>query len=151
LLGWQSPEFNRWMRRGTFPLMNLEPGEFIYFCCYATIGLVSPVSFFLFTLLEFYGLQLQHLSLHSLILVVTFVHFCEMFICVRPLVTLFRMFHVLRWSEKGSGLIGAFYFQLWAKGSTTYIAPISSGKWVRWGEDWVVIRADVHYRLVLPT
>jgi hypothetical protein len=28
---------------------------------------------------------------------------------------------------------------------------ISSGKWDRWKEDWVVVRADVHDHLVLPT
>jgi hypothetical protein len=114
-------------------------------------GLVPPVSSFLFTMLEFYGLQLQHLAPHSLILVAIFIHFCEMLVCVRPSVTLFRMFHMLRWSGKGSGLIGAYYFQIWAKGSIVYIAPINSSKWDRWREDWVVGRADVHDRLVLST
>jgi hypothetical protein len=61
------------------------------------------------------------------------------------------MFYVLRWSGKGSGLIDAYYFQLQAKGPITYIAPISFDKWDHWREDWVVIRADVHSRLVLPT
>jgi hypothetical protein len=61
------------------------------------------------------------------------------------------MFHVLRWSRKGSGLIGAYYFQLWVKGPIAYITPISSGKWDHWREDWVVVWADVHDRLALPT
>jgi hypothetical protein len=56
LLGWQSPRFNKWMRRNTLPLINLQPGEFIYFSCYALAGLVPPVSSFIFTLLEFYEL-----------------------------------------------------------------------------------------------
>jgi hypothetical protein len=112
---------------------------------------VPSVLFFLFMLVEFYGLQLQHLSLQSLVLVVTFIHFCEMFVCVRLSVTLFRMFHMLRWSEKGSGLIDTYYFYLRAKGPITYIAPISSGKWDRWREDWVVVCAIVRNRLVLPT
>jgi hypothetical protein len=43
-------------------------------------------------------------------LVVIFVHFREMFIYVRPSVSLFWLFHVLRWSGKGSGLIDAYYF-----------------------------------------
>jgi hypothetical protein len=60
------------MRHNTLPLVNLQPGEFIYFSCYAAVGLVPPVSSFLFTLLEFYGLQLQHLSHQSLVLVVIF-------------------------------------------------------------------------------
>jgi hypothetical protein len=45
------------------------------------------------------------------------------------------MFHILRWSGKGSGLIGTYYFQLQAKGLITYNAPISSSKWDRWRED----------------
>jgi hypothetical protein len=70
------------MWHGTFPLINLQLGEFVFFSCYAAAGLVSPVSSFLFTLLEFYGHQLQHLSPHSLILVVIIIHFYEMFIYV---------------------------------------------------------------------
>jgi hypothetical protein len=67
--------------------------------------------------------------------VVIFVHFCDMFVCVRSLVTLFWMFHVQRWSEKGSSLIDVYYFQIRAKGLIMYIAPISSDKWDRWRED----------------
>jgi hypothetical protein len=98
VLSWQLSGFDGWMRCGTFPLINLQPREFIFFSCYTTAGLVPPMSSFLFTLLEFYGLQLQHLSPHYLILVAIFIHFCEMFICVQPSVNLFWLFHVLRWS-----------------------------------------------------
>jgi hypothetical protein len=77
------------MRRSAFPLVILQPVEFIFFSCYAAAGLVPPVSSFLFTLLEYYGLQLQHMLPHSLVLVVIFIHFYEMFICMRPSVTLF--------------------------------------------------------------
>jgi hypothetical protein len=47
---------DEWMWCDTFPLINLQPGEFIFFSCYTTAGLVPPVSSFFFTLLEFYGL-----------------------------------------------------------------------------------------------
>jgi hypothetical protein len=60
---------------------------------------------------------------------VIFPHFCEMFICMWLSVTLFRIFHVSRWYKRGSGLIDAYYFQLWAKGPMAYTAPINSGKW----------------------
>jgi hypothetical protein len=46
------------MRHDTSPLINLQLGEFIYFSCYAVTRLVPLVSFFFFTLLEFYGLHL---------------------------------------------------------------------------------------------
>jgi hypothetical protein len=58
VLGNQLLGFDRWMRHGTFPLINLQPGEFVFFSCYAVARLVPLVSSFLFTLLEFYGLQL---------------------------------------------------------------------------------------------
>jgi hypothetical protein len=83
--------------------------------------------------------------------VVIFIHFYEMFVFVRPSITLFQMFHVLWWSGKGSDLIGAYDFHIWVKGPITYIAPISSSKWDRLREDWVVVRADVHDHLVLQT
>jgi hypothetical protein len=44
LLGWQSPGFDGWMRRGIFLLINLQLGEFVFFSCYVTVGLVPPVS-----------------------------------------------------------------------------------------------------------
>jgi hypothetical protein len=115
------------LRHGTLPLINLQQGEFIYFY-YAMAGLLPPVSSFLFMLLVLYGLQLQHLSPDSTVLVAIFIDFCEMFICVPLLVTLFRMLHMLRWSRKGSGLIGTYYIQIWAKGPIAYITPSSSGK-----------------------
>jgi hypothetical protein len=80
--------------------------------------------------------------------VVIFVHLCEMFIYVWPSISLFRLFHVLRWSRKGLGLISAYYFQFCAMGS---IAPISPSKWDRWREDWVIVWADIHNCLVLLT
>jgi hypothetical protein len=65
-----------------------------------------------FTLLEYYGLQLQHLSSHSITQVAIFVHFYEMFVYVRPLVRLFRLFHVLQSSERSPTHLGAYYFQI---------------------------------------
>jgi hypothetical protein len=109
MLGWQSPGYGNWVQCDAFVLINFQPGELVFFSFYAAAGLVLPMPPFL-TLLEFYALQLHHLSPHSLILAAIFVHFCEIFICVRPLVTLFRLFHMLRWVEKGTNPIGIYYF-----------------------------------------
>jgi hypothetical protein len=65
-----------------------------------------------FTLLEFYGIQLQHLSPQSFILVTIFIHFCEMSVSLQPSNPLFQLFHVLRWAGKGMNPIGTYYFQL---------------------------------------
>jgi hypothetical protein len=75
-LGWQAPRYDSWLQCGTLPLVNLRSGEFIFFAYDTTAGLVPMVFSFLHTLLEFYGLQLQQLSLHSFILVVILIHLC---------------------------------------------------------------------------
>jgi hypothetical protein len=69
-----------------------QPGNFVYFLAYALAGLVPPFSSFFLVLLEHCGLQLQHLSPHSIMLVVIFTHFREIFVGVRPLVRLFWCF-----------------------------------------------------------
>jgi hypothetical protein len=61
------------------PLANLAPGDFVFFSAYALAGLVPPVSSFFLMLLEFYELQLQHLSPNSITLVAIFIHLYEMF------------------------------------------------------------------------
>jgi hypothetical protein len=86
-------------------------------------------------LLEYYDLQLQDLSLHSITLVVIFVHFCEMFVCVWPSVRLFQLFHMLRSSGRSPTHLGAYYFQLRAKGPVTYITSLTPDKWDWWIED----------------
>jgi hypothetical protein len=62
LLKWQSSEFDGRMRCGSIPLNSLRPDEFIFFTSYTLSGLVFLFSFFIFTLLETYDLQLNHLS-----------------------------------------------------------------------------------------
>jgi hypothetical protein len=62
----------------------MRSGDFVFFSEYTLSGLVPPLSSFFLTLLEHYGLQLQHLSQHFIMLVAIFVHLCEMFVGVRP-------------------------------------------------------------------
>jgi hypothetical protein len=65
-------------------LANMRPGNFVFFVVYALAGLVPPLSSFFLTLLEYYGLQLQHLSPNSIALVAIFIHLCKMYVGVRP-------------------------------------------------------------------
>jgi hypothetical protein len=67
----------------------LWPGEFIFFTSYTLAGLVLPFSSFFFTLLETYGLQLHQILLHSITLVVIFVHLYKMYVGMRPSMRLF--------------------------------------------------------------
>jgi hypothetical protein len=61
----------------------MRPGDFVFFAAYALARLVPPLSSFFLTLLEYYGLQLQHLSPNSIALVAIFIQLYEMFVGVR--------------------------------------------------------------------
>jgi hypothetical protein len=91
---------------------------------HALAGLVLPFSYFL-TLLEWYDLQLHHLSSHSITLVVIFVHVCVMYVVVRPSMCLFRLFHMVCSSEKRASPTGGYYFQHITKGSVVYIMKVA--------------------------
>jgi hypothetical protein len=108
VIRWQSPRYDSKMWCGIVSLANMQPSDFIFFSLYALSRLVPPLSSF-FMLLEHYRLQLQHLSPPSM-LVVIFIHFCEVFMAVRSLVRLFCRFHVLRVMSKHPPHIGSYYF-----------------------------------------
>jgi hypothetical protein len=83
-MGWQAPDLACKVKSGDASLANMRPGDFIFFVAYALARLVPPLSSFFLTLLEYYGLQLQHLSPNSIALVAIFVHLCELYVGVRP-------------------------------------------------------------------
>jgi hypothetical protein len=101
-------------------------------------------------LLEYYGLQLQHLPPNSIALVAIFVHLYELYVVVRPSVRLFRRFFVLKAASPHPPLIGGHYFQRRTLGHARYIALVSPDRWERWREDWALVQVDVHDRLALP-
>jgi hypothetical protein len=68
LLGWTTPELSRKIRAGLSSLSDLVAGEFVLFNAYITCGLAPPISSFFLLLLEEFGLQLQHLTPHSVLL-----------------------------------------------------------------------------------
>jgi hypothetical protein len=150
LMGWQAPGLTCKVKSGAASLANMRPVDFIFFVAYTLAGLVQSLSSFFLTLLEYYRLQLQHLSPNSIALVAIFVRLCEMYVWVRPSVRLFRCFFVPKAVSPRPPLIGGHYFQRRTPGHTSYIAPVSPGRWERWREDWALEQADVHDRLVLP-
>jgi hypothetical protein len=150
LMGWEAPGLTCMVKSGAASLANMRPGDFVFFVTYALARLVPTLSSFFLTLLEYYGLQLQHLSLNSIALVAIFIHLCEMYVGVQPSVRLFQRFFVLKAASPCLSLIGGYYFQRRTPGHARYIAPVSPGKWERWREDWVLVQAGVHDWLALP-
>jgi hypothetical protein len=110
VIGWQSLGYDSVMRRGIVSLANMQPDDFIFFSSYAMYGLVSPLSSFFIMLLQHYTLQLYHLSPHSITLVAIFIHLCERFVGVPPLVHLFHSFHVLCAMHKHPPRFCGYYF-----------------------------------------
>ena len=88
-----------------------------------------PISPFFLLLLEEFGLQLQHLTPHSILQVAIFVHFCGMFVGVAACTSLFRQFFVLVRSGKGKDHLGAYYFQTRSDPTVTYIATLGGARW----------------------
>jgi hypothetical protein len=111
LMGWHASRLAPKLKRGITPLVNMVAGDFIFFAMYALAVLVPPLSSFFLTLLEYYVLQLQHLSPNSIMPVAIFIHFYEMFVGMRPSVRLFRRFFVMKAMSQHPPLISSYYFQ----------------------------------------
>jgi hypothetical protein len=151
LLGWITPAFVGRIRAGTTPLGDLAAGEFVLFVSYLSCGLALPISPFFLLLLEEFGLQLQHLTPHSILQVAIFVHFCEMFVGVAACTSLFRQFFVLVRSGKGKDHLGTYYFQSRPDPIVTYIASLGGARWENWRSDWVIASAEASDCLALPS
>jgi hypothetical protein len=150
LLGWTTPELVGKIWAGKVPLRDLAAGEFVLFNSYAMCELVPPISSFFLLLLEEFGLQLQHLTPQSTLLVAVFAHFMKMFVGVRPCTAIFRHFYALVGSGRSKREVGAYYFQLWQGTADSYTSAFSSTKCEDWHDGWVITKTDTNDRLELP-
>jgi hypothetical protein len=123
LLGWSALGLAGRICTGAAPLGDLAAGEFVLFTSYISCELALSISPFFLLLLEEFGLQLQHLTPHSILQAAIFVHLCEMFVGVAPCTSLFRHFFVLVKSGKSRDHIGAYYFQTRPNLVIVYIPP----------------------------
>jgi hypothetical protein len=151
LLIWSVPAFAGRIRVGATPLGDLAAGEFVLFVSYLSCGLALPISLFFLLMLEELGLQLQHLTLHSILQAAIFTHLCEMFMGVAPCTSLFRHFFMLVRSGKAKDHLGAYYFQTRQDLAGAYISSLGGARWENWHADWVIVSAEANDRLVLPS
>jgi hypothetical protein len=82
LLGWGASTFVGRIYASASPLGDLAVGEFVLFVSYLSCRLALPISPFFLLLLEELGLQLQHLTPHSILQAAICAHLCEMFVGV---------------------------------------------------------------------
>jgi hypothetical protein len=151
LLGWSVPTHTWRIWAGATPLSDLAAGEFVLFASYLSCGLALPISPFFMLLLEDLGLQLQHLTPHSILQAAIFAHLCEMFVGVAPCTSLFHHFFVLVKSKKAKDHLGVYYFQTRADSVGAYISSLSGARWENWRVEWVIASTEASGRLVLPS
>jgi hypothetical protein len=113
--------------------------------------LALPISPFFLLLLEELGLQLQHLTPHSILQAAIFVHLCEMFVRVAPGTSLFHHFFVLVKSGKAKDHLSAYYFQTRSDSAVANIPTLGGARWENWRSDWVIASAEANDHLVLPS
>nr|AAT73650.1 hypothetical protein [Oryza sativa Japonica Group] len=126
------------------------PGRSVFFLPFAMAGLVPPFSSFFMDVLEFYDLQMAHLTPNAVMTLAIFAHLCEMFIGVRPSLRLFRWFFTVQ-SVSPPSVVGGCYFQPRGPVSNRYIPCALRKKWDDWKSDWFYTPLANEARLRLPS
>ena len=76
VMQWRAGEGEDYPMEGTL--------ETVLFHDFVERGLTLPVSEFFYALLQFWGIQLHHLTLQSILHLLFFTHFCEAFLGILP-------------------------------------------------------------------
>nr|ABA95558.1 retrotransposon protein, putative, unclassified [Oryza sativa Japonica Group] len=126
------------------------PGRSVFFLPFAMAGLVLPFSSFFMDVLEFYDLQMAHLTPNAVMTLAIFAHLCEMFIGVRPSLRLFRWFFTVQ-SVSPPSVVGGCYFQPRGPALNRYIPCALRKKWDDWKSDWFYTPLADEARLRLPS
>nr|CAE03901.2 OSJNBb0026I12.9 [Oryza sativa Japonica Group] len=126
------------------------PGRSVFFLPFAMAGLVPPFSSFFMDVLEFYDLQMAHLTPNAVMTLVIFAHLCEMFIGVRPSLRLFWWFFTVQPVSPPS-VVGGCYFQPRGPVLNRYIPCVLRKKWDDWKSDWFYTPLADEARLRLPS
>nr|ABA93607.1 retrotransposon protein, putative, unclassified [Oryza sativa Japonica Group] len=126
------------------------PGRSVFFLPFAMAGQVPPFSSFFMDVLEFYNLQMAHLTPNAVMTLAIFAHLCKMFIGVRPSLRLFRWFFTVQPVSPPS-VVGGCYFQPRGPVLNRYIPCVLRKKWDDWKSDWFYTPLADEARLRLPS
>jgi hypothetical protein len=136
LKGWVPDETNE---HGATLLMDaMEAGprtrlDVCIFTCFLMVGVVPPLSLFLYAVLEEYGQLLSQLHPNSLLALAIFQYLYEAFVGVHPSAALFRHYYNMRF-ESGGAMAGWFTFPLCdGRDETTSTCPRRTrtpGTWI---------------------
>ena len=118
---------------------NPSKGERVCFVPYLIRGLGFPIHPFLRGLLEFYGLQLHHLTHASILHIAGFVALCELFLGVKPHFALWkRLFCLVPRSYEGS-IYQVGGAEVWRITGTGYLSGTPKKASEDWPSEWFYI------------
>ena len=118
---------------------NPNKGERVCFVPYLIRGLGFPVHPFLRGLLEFYGLQLHHLTPASILHIAGYVALCELFLGVEPHFALWkRLFCLVPRSHEGS-IYQVGGAEIWRIAGTGYPSGTPKKASEDWPSEWFYI------------
>ena len=115
--------------------------ETVLFCDFVERGLAVPIFDFLQALLRFWGIQLHHLTLQSILHLSIFTHMCEAFLGVLPHCHLFQHFFYLSPIPSTSmpAVIGGAELVLRPENESEYLFYQPSSKGVEWKSYWFYV------------
>jgi hypothetical protein len=108
------------------------------FFCFMVAGMVPSMSLFLHVVLSTYSMVLAHLRPNALLALAIFQHLCEVYLGVRTLVALFRVFFETRLDASGA-IFGCQTFRLHPSMVTRFI-PMPNKDWEEWWANWCFMR-----------
>jgi hypothetical protein len=124
-----------------FPSEDVK--EQVVFGSFFERGFNLPAGDFFRGLLYYYRLELVHLVPNSIIVVSSFIHFCEAYLGIPPHFTLWRYFFSVKSTSKRSGPVGAVMFNLRsglkAEWIDTYLPDNTAG----WRSEWFYIADQI--------
>ena len=101
---------------------NPSKGERVFFVPYLIRGLGFPIHPFLRGLLEFYGLQLHHLTPASILHIAGCVALCELFLGIEPHFALLKRLFCLVPRSHGGSIYQVGGAEIWRIAGTEYLS-----------------------------
>jgi hypothetical protein len=130
VIQWRAGEGEDYPMEGTL--------ETIMFRDFVDRGLALPVLEFFYRLLQFWGIQLHHLTPQSILHLSIFSHFCEAFLGILPHFHLLQHFFFLVpvTNAPNPAVVGGCEFVLRPETRGEYLAYDPAGKGAQWKKFW---------------
>ena len=131
VIQWRAGEGEDYPMEGTL--------ETVVFRDFMERGLALPVSEFFYALLQFWGIQLHHLTPHSILHLSIFTHFCEAFLGILPHFHLFQHFFTIVPVSNSTkpAIVGGCELVLRPEARDEYMAYDLAGKGAEWKKNLV--------------